>query len=146
VVWFSTEIWYGFQPVYTNQKDEYVKYRMASARQTYNAAKVLASEGFWNSAVNRLYYSAFYAINALLVLYDIPSKSHSGTKSQFSLHFIKTGKFEKKFGQLFSELFDWRQKGDYDNIFDYDKESVEPLFEPVLELIDIIDDEIRQNI
>ena len=129
-----------------SEKDEYVKYRMASARQTYDAAKVLASEGFWNSAVNRLYYSAFYAINALLVLNDIQSKSHSGTKSQFSLHFIKTGKFDKKFGQLFSELFDWRQKGDYDNIFDYDKESVEPLFEPVLELIDIIDDEIRQNI
>ncbi|HKK62907.1 MAG TPA: HEPN domain-containing protein [Bacteroidales bacterium] len=129
-----------------SEKDEYVKYRMESARQTYDAAKVLASEGFWNSAVNRLYYSAFYAINALLVLNDIQSKSHSGTKSQFSLHFIKTGKFDKKFGQLFSELFDWRQKGDYDNIFDYDKESVEPLFEPVLELIDIIDDEIRQNI
>jgi len=81
-----------------------------------------------------------------LVLNDIQSKSHSGTKSQFSLHFIKTGKFDKKFGLLFSELFDWRQKGDYDNIFDYDMESVEPLFEPVLELIDIIDDEIRQNI
>jgi len=129
-----------------SEKDEYVKYRMASARQTYEAAKVLASEGFWNSAVNRLYYSAFYAINALLVLNDIQSKSHSGTKSQFSLHFIKTGKFDKKFGLLFSELFDWRQKGDYDNIFDYDMESVEPLFEPVLELIDIIDDEIRQNI
>jgi len=46
-----------------SEKDEYVKYRMASARQTYEAAKVLASEGFWNSAVNRLYYSAFYAIN-----------------------------------------------------------------------------------
>jgi len=129
-----------------SEKDEYVKYRMASARQSYEAAKVLASEGFWNSAVNRLYYSAFYAINALLVLNDIQSKSHSGTKSQFSLHFIKTGKFDKKFGLLFSELFDWRQKGDYDNIFDYDMESVEPLFEPVLELIDIIDDEIRQNI
>ena len=103
---------------------------MSSARQTYEAAKVLADEGFWNSAVNRWYYSAFYAVNALLVLNDIQSKSHSNTKSQFSLHFIKIGKFEKKYGQLFSELFDWRQKGDYDNIFDYDKDSVEPLFEP----------------
>ena len=128
-----------------SEKDEYVKYRVSSARQTYKAAKVLGDEGFWNSAVNRLYYSAFYAVNALLVLHDIQSKSHSNTKSQFSLHFIKTGKFDKKFGQLFSELFDWRQKGDYDNIFDYDEESVAPLFEPVLELIDLIDKEIQKK-
>jgi len=77
----------------------------------------------------------FYAVNALLVLNDIQTKSHSSTKSQFSQHFIKTEIFEKKYGRLLSELFDWRQKGDYDNIFDYDNDSVKPLFEPVQEMI-----------
>ena len=43
----------------------------------------------------------------------------SSVKSQFSLHFIKTGVFGKKYGQLLSEFFDWRQKGDYKNIFNY---------------------------
>jgi hypothetical protein len=43
---------------------------------------------------------------------------------------------------LFSELFDWRQKGDYDNIFDYDERSVLPLFKPVEEMLDIIKDSI----
>lgn len=32
--------------------------------------------------------------------------SHSATKSQFSQLFIKTGKFDKKYGRLLSELFD----------------------------------------
>ncbi len=59
-------------------------------------------------------------------------------KSQFSLHFVKSGKLDKKYGQLLSELFDWRQKGDYDNIFDYDIESVQPLFVPVKEMLDLI--------
>ena len=102
-------------------RKEYAKYRIESARKTFEAAKVLAENEFWNSVVNRLYYSIFYAVNALLVMNEIQTKSHSATKSQFSLHFVKTGKFDKKYGKLLSELFDWRQKGDYENIFDYIK-------------------------
>jgi len=102
-------------------RKEYAKYRIESAHKTFEAAKVLAENEFWNSVVNRLYYSIFYAVNALLVMNEIQTKSHSATKSQFSLHFVKTGKFDKKYGKLLSELFDWRQKGDYENIFDYIK-------------------------
>ncbi len=127
----------------TEEKREYAKYRIESAFQTYEAARVLAENGFWNSAVNRLYYSLFYAINALLVLNDIQTKSHSATKSQFSLHFIKTERLDKKYGRLFSELYDWRQKGDYENIFDYTPGSVKPLFDPVWEMLERIQKEIK---
>ena len=122
---------------------EYVKYRIETAYKTLDAAKVLAETGFWNSVVNRLYYAVFYAVNALLILNKIPTKSHSATKSQFSLYFIKTGKLDKKYGKLLTELYDWRQKGDYGNIFDYDSESVKPLFMPVEEMIKVIDDKIK---
>ncbi len=125
------------------ERMEYVEYRLKSARKTYEAAKILAENQYWNSAVNRLYYSLFYAVNALLVANEIQTKSHSSTKSQFSLYFVKTGKFDKKYGKLFSELFDWRQKGDYENIFDYNSESVQPLFEPVEEMIKLIEEEIN---
>jgi uncharacterized protein (UPF0332 family) len=129
-----------------NERKEYVRYRIESARKTFEAAKVLADNGFWNSAVNRLYYAVFYAVNALLVLHEIQTKSHSATKSQFSLHFVKTGKFDKKYGRLLSELYDWRQKGDYDNIFDYDNDSVQPLFKPVEEFINLIENEINTSV
>ena len=110
---------------------------------TFEAAKVLSENGFWNSEVNRLYYAVFYAVNALLVLNEIQTKSHSATKSQFSLHFVKTGRFDKKHGRLLSELFDWRQKGDYENMFDYNSDLVEPLFEPAVEMIELIEEEIN---
>jgi uncharacterized protein (UPF0332 family) len=58
---------------------------------------------------------------------------------------IKTGRFDKKHGRLLSELFDWRQRGDYENIFEYDSESVKPLFGPVAEMIDLIDEEIKKK-
>jgi uncharacterized protein (UPF0332 family) len=125
------------------ERAEYVNYRIETAYQTFEAAKVLSDNGFWNSAVNRLYYSLFYAVNALLVFNEIQTKSHSSTKSQFSLHFIKTGKLDKKYGRLLSELFDWRQKGDYENIFDYQQESVLPLFPQVREMIEKIENEIK---
>lgn len=127
----------------SEERKQYVEYRIDSAYKTVEAAKLLADRGFWNSAVNRLYYAIFYAVNALLVLNDIPTKSHSATKSKFSQHFIKIGKIDKKYGKLFAQLYDWRQKGDYENIFDYDEESVKPLFEPVNEMIDIIHQEIK---
>ena len=68
------------------ERKEYVKYRIESAHKTFDAAKILAENGFWNSAVNRLYYSLFYAVNALLFMNEIVTKSHSATKSQFSLY------------------------------------------------------------
>lgn len=61
------------------------------------------------------------------------------------MHFVKTGKFDKKYGQLLSELYDWRQKGDYDNIFDYDEESVLPLFDPVNEMLNLIESTIKNE-
>lgn len=93
-----------------------------------------------------MYYAVYYAVNAILVFNEVETKTHSATKSQFSLLFVKTGKFDKKFGRLFSELFDWRQKGDYENIFDYDEESVRPLFEPVAEMIKKIEKEIIKTL
>jgi uncharacterized protein (UPF0332 family) len=128
------------------ERKEYAKYRIESAYKTFEAAKVLADREFWNSAVNRLYYSIFYSVNALLVIHNISIKSHSATKSQFSLHFIKTGKIDKKYGKLLAQLYDWRQKGDYENIFDYDSESVKQLFTPVLEMIELIDKEIQNTL
>jgi uncharacterized protein (UPF0332 family) len=61
-----------------DERNEYVQYRIKSALNTIDAAKVLGENGFWNSAVNRLYYAAFYSVNALLVKNEIDSVSHSG--------------------------------------------------------------------
>ena len=42
-----------------DERREYVTFRIDSAYKTFNAARVLAENGYWNSAVNRLYYSLF---------------------------------------------------------------------------------------
>lgn len=127
------------------ERSEYIQYRIKTAQDTFDAAKVLAENGFWNSAVNRLYYSVFYAVNALLVQNEIFSSSHSGLRSQFSLHYIKTGRLDRKYGNLLSQLYDWRQKADYGNVFDFDPESVKPRFVDVLDMIREIEKEIAKT-
>ena len=129
-----------------SERLEYVKFRIDSAYETHKAAMLLFENGFWNSCVNRLYYSVFYAVNALLVWNEIQPKTHSTVKSQFSQHFVKTGIFEIRFGRLLNTLYDWRQRGDYENLFMYNKESVEPLLESCLDMIQQIDAEINRNV
>ena len=57
------------------ERQEYVKYRVATAFETFEAAKVLYNNGFYNSAINRLYYAVFYAVNALLVQNKLQDKA-----------------------------------------------------------------------
>ncbi|TAL72827.1 MAG: HEPN domain-containing protein [Bacteroidetes bacterium] len=44
-------------------KQEYIDYRLHSAKETLKAAKLLAENSHWNSDINRLYYSCFYSIS-----------------------------------------------------------------------------------
>jgi uncharacterized protein (UPF0332 family) len=127
------------------ERNQYVAYRLETALNVFKAARILADNGLWLSAVNRLYYASFYSINALLVHKSIHVKTHSGVRTEFSKHFIKTGLFEMKFGQLFSELFDLRQKGDYGSIMNYNEELMASYFIPVQELIDAVEKFIHES-
>lgn len=116
-------------------REDLIKYRIARAKDTLDDAQLLADNGKWNSAINRLYYAAYYAVIALLLNADLKPTTHNGVKSNFSEYFVKTEKIDKEFGLIFSQLFTWRQKGDYDDLFDFQEEKVLPYFEPVKKLI-----------
>jgi uncharacterized protein (UPF0332 family) len=112
-------------------KKDYINYRLEKARKTLVDAKILAERNSWNSSVNRLYYACFYAVIAILSKYDIESHTHLGAKTQFSLHFIKTGLIDKDLGFLYSDLFDLRQKGDYADFIEFEENLVTTLIPKV---------------
>jgi uncharacterized protein (UPF0332 family) len=126
-------------------KQDYVDYRIQSAKETLKAARLLADNSHWNSAINRLYYTCFYAISALLYKYDINANSHAGLKHQFTLHFIKTEVIDIELGRVFVQLFDWRQKGDYGDFYDFDKDKTLPLFQPVESLLEKVESLIKDK-
>jgi uncharacterized protein (UPF0332 family) len=123
---------------------ELVNYRISRAKDTLDDASILAEREKWNSTINRLYYAAYYAVMALLLDSELKPTTHNGAKSNFSEFFIKTGKIDKEFGKIYSQLFTWRQKGDYDDLFDFTQEKVLPYFKPISELIEIIE-ELTKN-
>jgi len=45
----------------TGLKVDLIKYRLSRAKDTFDDAKILADNERWNSSINRLYYSAYYA-------------------------------------------------------------------------------------
>ncbi|MFO7969947.1 MAG: HEPN domain-containing protein [Candidatus Izemoplasmatales bacterium] len=123
-------------------KKDYIHYRLDRAYEALEDAKLLAENERWNTAMNRLYYASFYAVIALLIKNGIETQTHDGVRTQFGLQFVKTGIIDKKFGKLFSKLFDYRLKGDYGDLFDFNKDIVEPLFEDVELMINTIKAEI----
>jgi uncharacterized protein (UPF0332 family) len=127
------------------EKKEYIDYRLNQAKETFEAAKSLVKDEYWNSVINRLYYSCFYAITALLYMHDINAKSHSGIKHQFGLHFVKSGLIDKSVAEIYVDLFDYRQAGDYADFVDFDKEKTLPLIPRTEKLLNIIETLINEK-
>jgi len=119
----------------TKTHDEYIKYRFNRAEESFDEALIMIENKRWNTAINRLYYACFYAVIALLLKNNFDTSSHDGARIIFSDKFIKTGIINKKFGKLFSKLFDYRQKGDYGDLFDFDEKIVLPLIDQVRDFI-----------
>ena len=63
----------------------------------------------------------------------------------FGLHIIKTGLIEKELGRFFSDIFDKRLTGDYDDFIDYEKDDVVGLIIPAKELISEIENLIKDK-
>ncbi len=62
-------------------KNDLIRYRLSRAKDTYDDALILAERSKWNSTINRLYYAAYYAVMALLLLYDLKPTTHNGAKN-----------------------------------------------------------------
>jgi uncharacterized protein (UPF0332 family) len=111
--------------------DELVKYRFSRAEEALEEAHLLASENHWNATANRLYYSCFYLVNALLLKKNKNFASHNGVKNEFHKSFVKAGIVSFDSGKLYNRLFNLRQEGDYLDFKRLEKEDVYPFLEEV---------------
>lgn len=127
-----------------NYKEDLVNYRLQRAKETLEEAGIMADKKKWNGCVNRLYYSCFYAANALLIQEGLSAKTHSGVKVLFAQHFIKTGKIPEDTGLLYVLLFDRRLEGDYKDFVKLSEEFVQPLIPHTVEFISLAEKLIKK--
>jgi uncharacterized protein (UPF0332 family) len=126
------------------QKDDLIQYRINKAQTTLLEAKSLADNGYWNGTVNRLYYSCFYAVIALLAKSDISARTHNGVRSEFFRLYIKSEILDKGYSSLYSNLMGKRHEIDYGDFQQFEKKDILPLINQVEEFISRIKELIEK--
>ena len=121
-----------------------VAYRLERAKDTIQEAVDMLEKDHYNAAINRLYYACYYAVSALLVRNNIQTHTHSGVKQMFGMGFIVNGKLPRSYNITYSELFDKRHSGDYDDFLSFDRETVERLIPDSQVFIQAIEELIGQ--
>ena len=120
------------------ERDAIVKYRIERANEALREAEYNFAGKFYNLTANRLYYACFYACQALLIKNGISPNSHQGVFRMISLHFVNTQKLDRNDALMVKTFFKMRQSGDYDDMFDWTKEELEPLIPEAKKLIERI--------
>lgn len=124
--------------------DDLINYRISRAFETIKEAESMIENEFWNASINRIYYACFYAVSGLLLKSDIETSTHKGIRQMFGLHYVKTGLVSKEFAKFFSDLYDRRQTGDYDDFVEYDRETSERFLSLSKDFVSEIDKLIRK--
>ena len=108
-----------------NSTKEIINGYIEKATKKLEVSERLLKSGDYEDAVSRAYYAAFHAAQALLLTEGEHAETHKGVVTLFGLLFVKTGKFDRRFGKYLANLKDERESGDYE-VFSYiDKETAE---------------------
>lgn len=125
------------------ERSEIVAYRMENASNTLKEVMDHCENGYYNTAVNRLYYACYYAASALLVANGIITKSHNGVRQQLGKEFVLTGKLSPEMGRFYSYAFSKRSAGDYEDFINHTEDTVREMYPKALEFIGTIRDLLK---
>ena len=121
------------------EKTALVRLKIERANETIREIPYLVEQGFYRNATNRLYYSCYYIVSALLLQKGFVAHTHSGIITLFSLRFVKTGIVSAENGKLYRSLFELRQTGDYDELKIIEKDDVASRLKPAEQFIQAIE-------
>ncbi len=129
----------------TQWSKELFFYRLERAQETLEDARILANSERWNACVNRLYYACFYAVSALPIKEGYSSSKHTGVRSLFNLHFVKTGVVRKELARIYNDLFERRQESDYTDFITFKESQIQPFIPQAEEFVERISILIHEN-
>ncbi|MBQ5540838.1 MAG: HEPN domain-containing protein [Bacteroidales bacterium] len=112
-----------------------VELEMEKAVKIFSEIEILVNAGLWSTAANRLYYSVFHAVNALLIKDGHKVQTHQGTHIVFGLYYIKTGIFPAEYGRFYNQLQTLREQSDYNCVYDVAPDELKSKIEPAKEII-----------
>ena len=93
--------------------NEQINLILVKARESLDAARLLAEQGYLDFAASRAYYAMFYTAEALLLSKDLSFSSHAAVIANFGKEFSKTRELDPKFHKYLIAVRDLRSQGDY---------------------------------
>ncbi len=112
-----------------NRQIDLSKYRIQESKDSLIVAENCLNDGFYKDAINRSYYSVFYAIKAILALDTVDFKRHKDVVAYFNKEYVATGIFQREIGRRLGILKQLREKSDYDDFYIASKEKAEEQLE-----------------
>lgn len=98
-------------------KKTYIKYRLNTAEENLESAKILYDNNQLKAAANRAYYCVFHSMRAVLAVEGVDFKHHSGVIAYFRKEYIKTGIFPKNLSTIIQTTSMVRESSDYDDFY-----------------------------
>jgi len=116
------------------------------AERRLKAARFLFEKSMMEDAINRAYYSFFYAAKAVLNVLGFDAKTHSGLISEFGLRVVKAKLLDKKYGEYFRKAFELRESSDYEIGVVFGEAEVKTLIKNAEEFLEIAKEFIEKRI
>lgn len=123
-----------------------ISYRMDRSAESLKAAGMMFENDMLISAMNRIYFSMFYAVQALLVLNGVSFSKHGHVKGYFNRNFIKTEIFSIEMGRLYNKAFEYRQKFDYVDFATPEADMVADFIEKAKSFVSTIHDYLKNQV
>ena len=98
-------------------RKELSQYRLQKAQEMLTTARRDWDAQDYASANNRAYYCIFHSMRAVLAMDDEDYKKHSAVISRFTLNYLKTEVFDRKYGKLISNASLIRNRSDYEDFY-----------------------------
>jgi hypothetical protein len=124
---------------------EIIELWLEKAADALDSARLELNQGHTTFAVNRLYYSCFYAVTAILLQDGKQFARHSAVRSEFTRSYIKSGKVDVKWSKFYQRLFDDRQEADYIPTIVFEKSEILEQIKQAEEFIALIQSMISTN-
>ena len=108
------------------------------AEQTLAEKDILCQGKLWSNLANRLYYSLFHAMTAMLVHDHHEVSTHRGVANRFHMYYVKTGIFTVEEGAFYSQMQSMREESDYNCTYNVTEDEIVAKIEPTRQLIEKI--------
>lgn len=127
---------------------ELVNYKIEKANSTFSEVQSHIENKYLSTAMNRIYYSAFYLVSALALLDNFSTSKHKQLIGFFNREYVKTKLIDERIAHFLDDAYDNRIISDYHDFSYLTKSDIEKYYDRLKVFMDkvkiLIDEKLRR--